>query len=159
MSLSFKNTFPLIFKVSLHCYFRLRHIYLIQPRKTRPYITERLLMGRKELKSNNRGLPLHFSLIYFKILQTKTHVKIPSTKKSNQCEGGTSSPFTERCGINLTHFVILPFEHLMHGWIQEDGRGSGPSPSALPALNITSCYSLTTHIHKIGRTCGQRMLK
>ena len=33
-----------------------RHIYpslvLVEPRKTRPYITERLLMGRKEIKSN-----------------------------------------------------------------------------------------------------------
>ena len=37
---------------SLRCGPRARHIYpslvLVQPRKTRPYITERLLMGRKE---------------------------------------------------------------------------------------------------------------
>ena len=35
-----------------------RHIYpslvLVQPRKTRPYITEKLLMGRKELNQTNK---------------------------------------------------------------------------------------------------------
>ena len=29
-------------------------LVLIQPRKTRPYITERLLMGRKELNQTNK---------------------------------------------------------------------------------------------------------
>ena len=40
-----------------------RHInpslVLVQPRKTRPYITERLLMGRKESKQTNK----HYELI------------------------------------------------------------------------------------------------
>ena len=42
---------------SLRCCPRARHIYpslvLVQPRKTRPYITERLLMARKETKQTN----------------------------------------------------------------------------------------------------------
>ena len=46
----------------IHHYLVYRHIYprlvLVQPRKTRPYITERLLMGRKEsnqTKQTNLG--------------------------------------------------------------------------------------------------------
>ena len=42
---------------SLRCGPWARHIYpslvLVQPRKTRPYITKRLLMGRKELLKSN----------------------------------------------------------------------------------------------------------
>ena len=42
------------------CLNRAKHVYpslvLVQPRKTRPYITERLLMGRKEIKSNKQIL-------------------------------------------------------------------------------------------------------
>ena len=43
---------------SLHCGLRARHIYpslmLVQPKKTCPYITERLLMGRKESNQTNK---------------------------------------------------------------------------------------------------------
>ena len=43
---------------SLRCGPWARHIYpslvLVQPRKTRPYITERLLMGRKESNQTNK---------------------------------------------------------------------------------------------------------
>ena len=43
---------------SLRCGPLARHIYpslvLVQPRKTRPYITERLLMGHKELNQTNK---------------------------------------------------------------------------------------------------------
>ena len=46
--------------MSLHCGLSARHIYsslvLVQARKTHPYITERLLMGRKE--SNQKWLTL-----------------------------------------------------------------------------------------------------
>ena len=43
-----------------HCVVSLRkNIYpsvvLVQPRKTRPFITERLLMGRKESNKHNAG--------------------------------------------------------------------------------------------------------
>ena len=31
-----------------------RSLVLVQPRKNRPYITERLLMGRKKIKSNKQ---------------------------------------------------------------------------------------------------------
>ena len=45
---------------SLRCGPWARHIYpslvLVQPRKTRPYITERLLMGRKESNQTNHLL-------------------------------------------------------------------------------------------------------
>ena len=45
---------------SLRCDPRARHIYpslvLVQPRKTRPYITEILLMGRKESNRTNNNL-------------------------------------------------------------------------------------------------------
>ena len=44
---------------SLRCGPWARHIYpclvLVQPRKTRPYITERLLMGRKESNQTNKS--------------------------------------------------------------------------------------------------------
>ena len=50
---------------------RARHIYpslvLVQPRKTRPCLTERLLMGRKESNQTN------ISLEPFKALQTQGH--------------------------------------------------------------------------------------
>ena len=43
---------------SLRCGPWARHIYpslvLVQPRKTRPCLTERLLMGRKESKQTNK---------------------------------------------------------------------------------------------------------
>ena len=43
---------------SLRCGPWARHIYpilvLVQPRKTRPYLTERLLMGRKESNKTNK---------------------------------------------------------------------------------------------------------
>ena len=32
-------------------------LVLVQPRKTRPYITERLLMGRKESNQTNKNMP------------------------------------------------------------------------------------------------------
>ena len=45
--------------VYLRCGPLARHIYpslvLVQPRKTRPYITERLLMGRRESNQTNKN--------------------------------------------------------------------------------------------------------
>ena len=45
-------------EASLRCGPRARHIYpsleLVQPRKTRPCLTERLLMGRKESNQTNK---------------------------------------------------------------------------------------------------------
>ena len=49
---------------SLRCGPWARHIYpslvLVQPRKTRPYIAERLLMGRKESNQTNK----HYCMIF-----------------------------------------------------------------------------------------------
>ena len=51
------------FHQDLHCLLRVNTIFkghinpssvLVQPRKTRPYITERMLMGRKELNQTNK---------------------------------------------------------------------------------------------------------
>ena len=56
------------------CLFKLpltsaRHIspslVLVQPRKTRPYITERLLMGRKESNQTNKTFDQCACLFYF----------------------------------------------------------------------------------------------
>ena len=45
-------------RASLHSGSSARHIYpslvLVQPRKTSPYLTERLLMGRKESNQTNK---------------------------------------------------------------------------------------------------------
>ena len=38
-------------------------LVLVQPRKTRPYITERLLMGRKESKQTNKQTN-HSSVVF-----------------------------------------------------------------------------------------------
>ena len=50
---------------SLRCGPLARHIYpslvLVQPRKTRPCLTERLLMGRKESNQTNKQNSLLFS--------------------------------------------------------------------------------------------------
>ena len=35
-------------------------LVLVQPRKTRPFITERLLMGRKELNQTNKTKYIHY---------------------------------------------------------------------------------------------------
>ena len=52
---------------SLLCGHRARHIYrslvLVQPRKTRPWLTERLLMGRKESNQTNKQTNYPFSQI------------------------------------------------------------------------------------------------
>ena len=52
--------------MSLRCGPWARHIYptllLVQPRKTRPFLTERLLMGRKE--SNQTQKNFEFVLLY-----------------------------------------------------------------------------------------------
>ena len=41
-------------EISIHHYFIYPSLVLVQPRKTRPYITERLLMGRKESNQTNK---------------------------------------------------------------------------------------------------------
>ena len=52
-----------------HCVVSLsKNIYpsliLVQPRKTRPFITERLLMGRKESnQTNHSDFPVHIDII------------------------------------------------------------------------------------------------
>ena len=72
---------------SLRCGPWSRHIYpssvLVQPRKTRPYITERLLMGRKESnkQTNNYGTyqekhcPLGCRHLTFKIIYYATKTR------------------------------------------------------------------------------------
>ena len=47
-------------------------LVLVQPRKTRPYMTERLLMGRKESKQTNKQT---------KFIYSKTYVKRPLSKR------------------------------------------------------------------------------
>ena len=53
----------------MHCGPSARHIYpslvLVQPRKTRPYITERLLMGHKESSQQTRSPCMLFYLWEF----------------------------------------------------------------------------------------------
>ena len=39
-------------------------LVLVQPRKTRPYITERLLMGRKESNQANKQTKRHGSSVF-----------------------------------------------------------------------------------------------
>ena len=41
-------------------------IVLVHPRKTRPYITERLLMGRKESNQTNKSIHVYFSMLSLK---------------------------------------------------------------------------------------------
>ena len=67
---------------SLRCGLRARHIYpslvLVQPRKTRPCLTERLLMGRKKSNQTNKTdkfLALNFSDAVFILL---INVKMPT---------------------------------------------------------------------------------
>ena len=49
--------------VTAQLYSRARHIdpslVLVQPRKTHPFITESLLMGRKESKQTNKSIVKH----------------------------------------------------------------------------------------------------
>ena len=49
---------PLLFLICLQIDTQYRHIYpslvMVQPRKNRPYITERLLMGHKESNQTNK---------------------------------------------------------------------------------------------------------
>ena len=52
-------------------------LVLVQPRKTRPYITERLLMGRKESNQNKKSHLLFFSKLSFQ----KIIPGIPSVSK------------------------------------------------------------------------------
>ena len=59
-----------------HCVVVLeQHIYpslvLVQPRNTRPYITERLLMGRKRIKSNKQTYA--YKHIYIDVLRPLTN--------------------------------------------------------------------------------------
>ena len=63
---------------SLGCGPLARHIYpslvLVQPRKTCPYISERLWMGGKESKQTNKIFSAHFS--------------IPNIKTDRMCDSG-----------------------------------------------------------------------
>ena len=43
-------------------------LVLVQPRKTRPYITEKLLMGRKESNQTNKFNGLHKSKTFVSML-------------------------------------------------------------------------------------------
>ena len=40
-------------------------LVLVQPRKTRPYITERLLIGRKESNQTNEDFSSHLKMNYY----------------------------------------------------------------------------------------------
>ena len=51
------------------------NLVLVQPRKTRPYITERLLMGRKESNQINKKQS-HFNTSKYSPL-TLTHISTP----------------------------------------------------------------------------------
>ena len=61
---------------SLLCVLEQEHnpsLVLVQPRKTRPFITERLLMGRKESNQTKKG-GLSGRFIWFSVIPT-THYK------------------------------------------------------------------------------------
>ena len=64
---------------SLRCGPWARHIYpslvLVQPRKTRPYLTERLLMRRKE--SNQTNKPRHFEARHPHNIMHTIDIKLP----------------------------------------------------------------------------------
>ena len=53
-------------RATLRCGHGARHIYpsleLVQPRKTRPCLTKRLLMGRKESNQTNKRTAMSFKL-------------------------------------------------------------------------------------------------
>ena len=59
--------------IQLHCGPWARHIYpslvLVQPRKTRPCLTERLLMGRKESNQTNKTRTRMLDSIYHMTLR------------------------------------------------------------------------------------------
>ena len=50
-------------------------LVLVQPRKTRPFITERLLMGRKESNQTNTHKNINFflSLLCWAVINPKSH--------------------------------------------------------------------------------------
>ena len=64
-------------------------LVLVQPRKTRPFITERLLMGRKESKQTNKQKPVlsgHSKIDKTKVL--KTNGSLMKVESSAECSFG-----------------------------------------------------------------------
>ena len=59
-----------------------RSLEIVQPRKTRPCLTERLLMGCKESNLTNKRLPYGRILILVRRVLNKHHKNILSTQKN-----------------------------------------------------------------------------
>ena len=113
---------------SLRCGPWARHIYpslvLVKPRKTRPYITERLLMGRKESNQTNKikveGLGArasmcpwarHFILCLVRVQPRKTVRTWPKSwwlghKESNQANKNGDSGVTVMCFTGHFHWGL-----------------------------------------------------
>ena len=66
-------------------------LVLVQPRKTRPLITERLLMGRKESNQTNNQINIHSSLCKTTTLKktknlfSKTNYRLMQVKSIAEC--------------------------------------------------------------------------
>ena len=86
-------------RASLRCGPWARHIYpslvLVQPRKTRPYITERLLMGRKE--SNQTNKQTNKTLYFIKILPYFLEICYEKDKPS----AAYPRPLETICSLNI----------------------------------------------------------
>ena len=105
-----------------------RHInpsfVLVQPRKTRPYITERLLMGRKIIKSNNAD-PDEIAFLYsfpkptFLSELKQNHGQFHSIKW-NIMASTADSDETLHIAVSLMGLLCLKVFYLWnvrHGWI------------------------------------------
>ena len=55
-------------------------LVLVQPRKTHPFITERLLMGRKELNQTKQtNQPKYMSWVLYKTVSLRRIIRAPKT--------------------------------------------------------------------------------
>ena len=87
-----------------HCAVSLRKninpsLVLVQPRKTRPFIAERLLMGRKE--SNQTKNKKAFS----QISHFNSHLEISSGEKSYECDT-CNKPFNVLSSFNRNYIHV-----------------------------------------------------
>ena len=99
--------------VSLHCGPWARHIYrslvLFQPRKNRPYITERLLMGRKESNQTNK-----ISIFSCILSNAETYGSYVGTYKWVYVTSFTCMNFT--CTLKPNHIVYWGKKRINMKW-------------------------------------------
>ena len=116
-----------------------RQIYislvLVQPRKTRPYITERLLMGRKESNQNKIREPFHFEVFIFlqmKNMESKSTSGVTSTyhikyiqQLSCMCSCACRSHpiMTLNWTLWNTRVPLFLVLHIWHWWIVKECFG------------------------------------